>query len=117
MIIRSSEREISKAVRFNGKGEIAMTPVLPPVPESFFGKGRLFSEVRLKPGEVFGTHAHHGECEVFVVISGEGTCNDNGTPVKVGPGDVCICNDGEEHGMANTGTEELFYIALILFTK
>ena len=117
MIIRNSEREVSRAVRFNGKGEIAMIPVLPPTPKSFFGKGRLFSELRLNPGEVFGTHAHHGECEIFCVLSGEGTYNDNGTLVKVFPGDVCVCQDGEEHGIENTGTEEPHYIALILYTK
>ncbi len=117
MIIRSSEREVSRAVRFNGKGEIAMIPILPPDPEAFYGKGRLFSEARLRPGEVFGTHEHHGEWEIYCIISGEGVYNDNGTSVKVGPGDVCVCRDGEKHGMENTGTEELYYIALILYTK
>ncbi len=116
MIIRSSEREVSRAVRFNGRGEIALTHILPPGPEAFHGKGRLFSEVCLAPGEIFGTHAHHGDCEIFCILSGEGTYNDNGTPVKVGPGDVCICGDGEEHGMENTGGTDLRYIALILFT-
>ncbi len=117
MIVRNNEREVSRAVRFNGKGEIAMIPILPSGPESFHGKGRLFSEVLLKPGEIFGSHTHHGEFEVFLILNGEGTYNDNGTPVKVGPGDVCICQDGEEHGMENTGTEELRYLGLILYTN
>ena len=116
MIIRSSERASSRAVHFNGKGEIELTPILPPDPEAFHGKGRLFSEVRLAPGDVFGTHAHHGDREFFLILSGEGTYNDNGTPVKVGPGDVCVCNDGEEHGMENTGSSDLRYIALILYS-
>ena len=47
---------------------------------------------------------------------GTGTYNDNGTYVKVGPGDTAICNDGELHGLVNDGDEPLEYIALILYS-
>ena len=43
--------------------------------------------------------------------------NDNGTEVEVGPGDVTICPEGEEHALANTGSEDMEIIALILFDK
>lgn len=117
MIIRKAERTTQRAVRFGGKGEVAMTPILPSDPAAFFNKGRLFSDVELAPGQTFGDHDHHGEFEVLYILSGEGVCNNNGVREPVSAGDVCICNDGEEHGMENTGTEPLRYIALILNTK
>ena len=117
MIIRKSERISQCAVRFGGKGEVAMTPILPSDPAAFFNNGRLFSEVELSPGQTFGTHSHHGEFEVLCVISGEGICNNNGVREPVSAGDVCICNDGEEHGIENTSNAPLRYIALILNTK
>lgn len=116
MIIRKSERKENRAVRFNGVGEISMLPILPLGPEALCNKGRLFAELTLKPGEVFGSHSHHGEFEIFLILSGVGTLNNNGTTEEVYPGDVCVCKDGEEHGIANKGTEDLRYVALILNT-
>jgi len=117
MIIRSKDRQRSAAVRFGGKGEIEMVSILPPIPEAFHGKGRLFSHVVLKPGEELGSHRHDGDFEVYYYIKGEGTYNDNGKMIPVKAGDVTVCNDGEMHGITNTGKANLEYIALILFTK
>ena len=63
-----------------------------------------------------GEHTHVGDNEIFYFLKGTGTYNDNGTYVKVGPGDTAICNDGELHGLVNDGDEPLEYIALILYS-
>ncbi len=48
-------------------------------------------------------------------MKGSGLYNDNGTPVRVYPGDTAVCNDGELHGLVNDGEEPLEFIALILY--
>ena len=116
MIIRNEARITNSAVRFDGVGEIVMTHVTEPKPSSFAGKGRLFSHIVLKPGQVFGTHKHVGEFEIYDIIRGEGVYNDNGQDVAVRAGDVTVCADGESHGIRNTGTTDLELVALILFT-
>ena len=40
---------------------------------------------------------------------------DNGELKPVTAGDVMICKDGEEHMLENDGTEDLEFIALILY--
>ena len=42
---------------------------------------------------------------------------DNGVEAPVMAGDVTVCNDGESHGLLNTGSTDLKMVALILFTK
>ena len=49
------------------------------------------------------------------VLSGTGLYFDNGELKPVTAGDVMICKDGEEHMLENDGTEDLEFIALILY--
>ena len=42
--------------------------------------------------------------------------DENGTKTQVGTGDCNIVDIGQGHEIINTGTEDLVYIALILFT-
>ena len=66
------------------------------------------------PGDSIGDHLHTGNNEIYYVLSGSADYNDNGTTVKIEAGDVTVCNDGESHGLVNTGSEPLHLIALIL---
>lgn len=97
-----------------GKGLLSMTHILKE--GQFCGKGRLFTHTVLKPGVSIGTHPHDGEFEVYYILTGEGTYDDNGTITTVRAGDVTVCPSGEVHGLANTGTEEMSIIALILYS-
>ena len=81
------------------------------------GKGRLFNIGTLKPGCAVGNHKHSGEMEIYYILEGEGLYNDNGVESTVKAGDVTVCNDGESHGLLNTGSTDLKMVALILFTK
>ena len=49
------------------------------------------------------------------LLSGTGLYFDNGELKPVTAGDVMICKDGEEHMLENDGTEDLEFIALILY--
>ena len=69
----------------------------------------------LAPGNSIGEHKHEGDHEIFYFLSGTGESNDNGPIVQVEPGDPTVCNDGEMHGLVNTGDVPLEFIALILY--
>ena len=102
-----------KCIR-GGNGETEMRKILTGADE-MYGKGRMFNEMILAPGNSIGEHAHSGDNEIFYILSGEGEYNDNGTVVTVRPGDTVVCNDGETHSLKNTGKEPLRFIALILY--
>ena len=96
-----------------GKGHILAAELLNG--EDFAGKGRVFNHCVLKPGCSVGRHRHVGDFEVYHVLSGTGLYFDNGELKPVTAGDVMICKEGEEHMLENDGTEDLEFIALILY--
>ena len=77
-------------------------------------KIRLFSLVRLKPGEEVEYHMHIGESEHYFILSGHGIYNDNGNKIEVIPGMATLTPSGEGHSLKNTGDEVLAFIALII---
>lgn len=114
MVRRKSELVTeSKCIR-GGKGEAVMQKLLNGE-EEMYGKGRMFNLMTLAPGNSIGYHQHEGDNEIFVILSGTAEYNDNGTPVQVTEGDVCVCNSGEFHGMVNNSEEPLRFVALILY--
>ena len=114
MIRRQQDQVVEfKCIR-GGKGEVEQHKICESVDE-LYGKGRLFNLMIIEPGNRIGEHTHEGDNEIFYFLSGTGEYNDNGTIVQVGPGDTTICNDGEMHGLVNTGDEPLKFIALILY--
>ena len=115
MIYRADALDGFEKEMFGGPGIAKFTKIVNE--EGLAGKGRLFSVASLKPGCAIGSHKHSGELEIYYVLKGQGTYDDNGTSVQVKAGDVTVCNDGEVHGMLNSGTEDLDMVALILFTK
>lgn len=100
----------------DGKGQVEMVHLLEVAKNEFNGKGRLFAKNTLKPGHSIGYHKHEGDAETYYILSGEGTYNDNGTIVTVKAGDLTYTADGESHSIENTGTTDLEFIALILFS-
>ena len=62
-----------------GDGTVKITEIVPQ--EEMFGKARMFSTILLEPGCSIGDHEHNGECEIFYVVRGTGTYNDNGTQI------------------------------------
>ena len=115
MIRKPEEQSVEfKCIR-GGIGEAEMHVLLNGADE-MYGKGRMFNRVILAPGNSIGEHVHEGDNEIYYILSGEGEYNDNGTIVTVKPGDVCVCNDGECHGLVNTGSENIEMIAVILYS-
>ena len=76
-------------------------------------KCRMYAEVTLEPGCTLGYHVHHNESETYYIIKGQGEYDDNGTKRPVTVGDKTFTPDGCGHGIANTGDEDLVFMALI----
>ena len=114
MVRTKKEQTIEfKCIR-GGKGEAEMHKILNSVDE-MYGKGRMFNYMILAPGNTIGEHRHEGDNEIFYFLKGSGVYNDNGTPVRVFPGDTAVCSSGEIHALVNDGEEPLEFIALILY--
>ncbi len=77
-------------------------------------KLRTFALAKLKPGEEVEFHVHEDECEYYYIISGKGRYNDNGAEYDIVPGTVTFTPSGSGHGIKNTGSEMLEFIALII---
>lgn len=77
-------------------------------------KLRTFAYAELEPGAEVGYHVHSGESESYYILSGNGMYNDNGVSCAVTAGDVTFTPDGTGHGLKNTGSEKLCFIALII---
>lgn len=77
-------------------------------------KLRTFAFAELEPGAEVGFHEHEGESECYYILSGEGIYDDNGELVPVKSGDVTFTPTGTGHGLKNTGSEKMTFIALII---
>ena len=109
--------EVNKAVHKDfrgGKGEVTFYHYMDEASSN--GMGRFFCKTVLPPGSSIGVHQHVGDHEVYYILEGKGVVSDDGVLVEVGPGDLNHCLDGHEHGIENTGTVDLVYIANILYS-
>ena len=110
---RAGEREIVKAEHANGgTGYILKEALL--TGEDLGQHCRMFSRVTIPAGCELGYHEHHGESETYYLLTGKGVYSDNGKEIEAKAGDVFFCDDGNGHGLKNTGDEELSFVALIL---
>ncbi len=75
---------------------------------------RMYSHAELEPGASVGYHVHEGECELYYILSGSGEYDDNGKTCAVSAGDVTYTPSGMGHGIKNTGSTPLSFIALII---
>lgn len=95
-----------------GKGKAIIKSLIDK--EVMLNNARMFSQVTLKKGCSVGYHEHHNETEVYYILSGKGSYNDNGTIREIKAGDVTVTPNNQGHGIENTGEEDLVFIALIL---
>lgn len=79
-------------------------------------KGIGVMAMSVEPGKrAFPYHNHHGNDELFVILSGTGTYRfgDQEHPIK--PGDLCAAPKGGHetaHQIINTGTQTLRYVSI-----
>jgi mannose-6-phosphate isomerase-like protein (cupin superfamily) len=75
---------------------------------------RMLAELTLLPGASIGNHNHDSETEYYLILSGNGTVNDNGKDIPVKTGDAMITGNGAAHSIKNTGTVPLVFHAVIV---
>ena len=95
-----------------GEGHVLIKDILEQ--EQLGEKCRMYAEVTLEPGCSLGVHEHRGECETYYILRGQGEYSDDGVKRPVKAGDVTVTPDGHSHGLANTGGEDLVFMALLL---
>lgn len=83
----------------------------------FRGAGRQFSYMVLHPRCSIGLHRHELDFEAYYILQGNGTYNDDGQLISVGPGDFLLCRPGESHAFINDSEQDIEYLALILYVK
>lgn len=114
MIKRASDMTSTVKVNMRGgDGQAVVTDILNK--DEYKGKARLLGTILLDPGCSIGEHIHENEEEVFYVIEGTATYDDNGKTEILRKGDSCLCLGGQKHSIANrTENENLVVFAAIL---
>jgi mannose-6-phosphate isomerase-like protein (cupin superfamily) len=95
----------------DGDGVVLMTHFVNEEQEKHL---RILAELELKPGCSIGKHQHVSETEYYLIVSGEGIVDDDGTETPVKPGDAVITGNGASHSIRNTGTIPLVLHAIII---
>ncbi|MDR2538004.1 MAG: cupin domain-containing protein [Treponema sp.] len=112
MIIHRNEMRVEQKTNMrDGEGTVTLTHFLD---ESNEKNTRLLAEVTLPPGTSIGYHQHNRETEYFIIVSGIGAVNDNGTDAPIKAGDVIVTGNGASHSIRNTGTTPLVFHAVII---
>ena len=100
MIKRASEMTSTVKVNMRGgDGQAVVTDILDK--GEYKGSARLLGTILLEPGCSIGAHVHENEEEVFYVIEGTATYDDNGKTEILHQGDSCLCLGGQKHSLAN----------------
>ena len=107
-------KETVKVAMRGGDGQVICKDFLDK--GEYDGKARLFSTLTMEPGCSIGKHVHENEEEVFYVLQGVATYDDNGTVVKMYPGDSCICRNGQEHSIANREESGTLTVVAVILT-
>ena len=112
MVIRRSgmKTEIKEKMR-GGNGNTAIMHIVGCENEKNI---RLLAELTLQPGCSIGMHNHENETEYYIILSGTGTVNDNGTDTEINAGDAVITGNGASHSISNTGAVPLVFHAVIV---
>lgn len=113
MIKRSDEMTFTvRHEMLGGSGDVVVTDIFNR--GEYSGHTRLVATIRLEPGCSIGKHLHKDEEEIFFVIDGELTYNDNGKTEILSKGDACICKSGQEHAVMNNSNKTVLLHAVIL---
>ena len=83
-------------------------------PEECHGHVMQFRRIVLDPGCSIGYHTHEDNTEIYYILSGTPTGNDNGVEVLMEPGQVMVTGNGDGHALENRTNEPVEIINLIV---
>jgi mannose-6-phosphate isomerase-like protein (cupin superfamily) len=81
------------------------------IPKSRFHQA---SRIELDPGAMVGEHVHASNEEIYWIVSGSGVFRDDGIEMPASPGDMLLTLKGHRHGLRNTGSEPLVFLAVVV---
>ena len=84
------------------------------VAEECHGHVTQFRRMVMDPGCSIGYHTHDENTEIYYILSGNPTGNDNGEEVQMGPGSVMVTGNGAGHALENRTNEPVELINLIV---
>ena len=102
--------EVKENVR-EGKGAIEFKHVF--TPKESLNKARLCAVLDFPPGASIGPHSHKPDAEMYFVLEGELTVEENGIIKVLLPGDAAFTGDGGTHSVVNNGNENAKMLAVI----
>ena len=112
MLRRNTEMEHEwKQGIWGGKGTLDVCKVFTPV--ELGGRASCFNGVTLQPGDSIGSHSHTADAEVYYILAGELTVQDNGTEAVLKAGDAVFTADGGVHSAENRTGQEAQLLAVI----
>lgn len=113
MIARTGELETENRMNMRG-GNGCVNVAHWFKPEAFGARMRLCARLTIEPGASIGTHAHEGEDEIYLVLSGTGRIFDDGAWSPIRAGDAILTGKGGSHSVENNGDEPLVIAAVII---
>ena len=110
---KAGEREVVKAVgAYGGAGYMLKEALI--TAEQMGEHCTMFHKVTIPVGCALGYHEHHGNTEAYYMLTGKGLYLDNDKEYEIEAGDVVFCEEGNGHGLTNTGDEDITFVALVL---
>lgn len=73
---------------------------------------RFLHDNFLAPGVSIGVHRHTDDEEYYYILSGEGIMTLDGVRYAVQSGDITAVFPGGEHGLENTGSEDMHILVI-----
>lgn len=80
----------------------------------FKGEVTNFAMMSLNPASSIGLHKHTGDMEIYMILDGTPKTSDNGVEAILGPCDMLVTKDGEEHCLINDTDTPVVFLALII---
>ncbi len=113
MVIKTNElTEIVREQAYGGAGRLLCRVLL--TEEQRKDELKICNRLRLEPGSEIGLHSHDTDFELYYILAGTGLLNDDGTPEKVGPGDLIYTSDGQKHALLNDSDDILELLAIVI---
>jgi len=74
----------------------------------------MVANITLAPGCSIGAHNHTEDAELYYILSGTATANDNGNLVELSAGDAMWTANGESHSIENRSEEDVVLLAVVV---
>lgn len=109
---KEDQRDEVRVNMRGGAGQVTLRHLLEK--EDMSGKCRLCAVFTVEPGCEIGWHTHQPDAEIYYVLKGEMSMNDNGEEVIVRAGDALFTADGAGHSAVNKSNETAELLGVVI---